>query len=622
MSLRTIHSVVEIPELVACIARYLSCSDVARAMATCRAWSQQLHPFLWRHLCPGPIKLSAPLLRDHLPLLRTADLRIESYGLVKVLAHGLPIPPGCVSASDAPTHLTAQKSADARTSCCTKLRRIEIDTDHRHEIRGQGPSWPHLVTLLHHSHRLTHLDVSVIRAEPSEPFLHQFLNVLPVLRRLQHFTFSVGVVEQPKFLRMLRACLLLPQLSELYFEFSVADFEGNGQGMFLPELETIIKDAVTARTLDGSAGTKIKALKLPNLCRSNSDVLVLAILRSGLLELETFELPTIFSDQTPAYYRNFVREHCRALRHLVLPVCSIANDDGEMACNFVRGATELKTIRGVLPSVDLGCLSTSHVIRTVLESHSRTLEEMEIERGDTIRSGDQQTILTSCLQLKRLWLAPHLKSKPEGGLQFQDILGGAWTCLGLRELCLTLDRTIDVESVLQTMRQETLVSSTDQLATRRTDFEKLEKDDVGQSFRDNEENEDEDEGDQDKRRAFAWAAKRAYSQIGRLVNLQVLALGVVKSGHFPEESSHSEWDLTLSKGWLAELMGLKNLRELHLKTDYWSKMGQAEVEFMDVHWPFLSRVTFQSEHKLKELVDQPHWRWLRERRPDLKYLCE
>ncbi|KAF9289639.1 hypothetical protein BGZ68_008950 [Mortierella alpina] len=422
---------------------------------------------------------------------------------------------------------------------------------------------------------------------------------------------KVGLLERRKFLRMLHACLLLPQLSELFCEFSVPLQQDDAR--HLPELETIIKEAVAARSLTGSVGTTIKALKLPNLCKRNSDVLVFPLLKSGLLELETFELPTIIGEQEPVYYRNFVREYCPTLRHLVLPVCAIANDEGEMACHFIRGAVELKSIRGVVPSAESGRQSTSHVIRTTLESHSRTLEGLEIERGDMICSDDQQAILTSCVQLKRLWLEPQSKSKPEGGLQFQDILGGAWTCLGLRELCLTMDRTIDVSLVLEAMRQESSLMSVDQNTTRRTDTESYENDDVESVSKGS------DEDEQDKRRALAWAAKRAYSQIGRLADLQVLALGVVEGYHSLDHTSHSVWDLTLAKGWLAELKGLKNLRELHLRTNMWERMGQAEVEFMDAHWPFLSHITFSSDRRLQGMTDQPHWRWLRERRPNLRY---
>ncbi|KAF9959997.1 hypothetical protein BGZ72_008196 [Mortierella alpina] len=86
----------------------------------------------------------------------------------------------------------------------------------------------------------------------------------------------------------------------------------------------------------------------------------------------------------------------------------------------------------------------------------------------------------------------------------------------------------------------------------------------------------------------AWAAKQIYVQIGRLVVLETLALAAAPK-RFNRKQYHplSQWDLTLSKGWLAELTGLKNLRHLHMRTDFWSRMGQAEVEFMDAEWPLL-----------------------------------
>ncbi|KAI7825970.1 hypothetical protein BC939DRAFT_475928 [Gamsiella multidivaricata] len=52
-------------------------------------------------------------------------------------------------------------------------------------------------------------------------------------------------------------------------------------------------------------------------------------------------------------------------------------------------------------------------------------------------------------------------------------------------------------------------------------------------------------------------------------------------------------DLTLFKqGCLEELTELEKLRHLHIQTDFWSRMGQAEVEFMEAQWPMLGEITF------------------------------
>ncbi|KAG0244615.1 hypothetical protein BG011_002890, partial [Mortierella polycephala] len=54
------------------------------------------------------------------------------------------------------------------------------------------------------------------------------------------------------------------------------------------------------------------------------------------------------------------------------------------------------------------------------------------------------------------------------------------------------------------------------------------------------------------------------------------------------------WDLTLSKGGLRNLSGLKKLRRLSLGAYFYSKMGQADVEFIDAEWPQLKVVEFKN----------------------------
>ncbi|KAF9363855.1 hypothetical protein BGX34_003188, partial [Mortierella sp. NVP85] len=72
--------------------------------------------------------------------------------------------------------------------------------------------------------------------------------------------------------------------------------------------------------------------------------------------------------------------------------------------------------------------------------------------------------------------------------------------------------------------------------------------------------------------------------------------------------------------WLAGLSRLKELRHLFLITDLWCGMTQDDVQFMDSNWPQLERITFGfRKAKLAEIVSQPHWQWLKERRPWIQY---
>ncbi|KAG0243049.1 hypothetical protein BG011_003200 [Mortierella polycephala] len=116
--------------------------------------------------------------------------------------------------------------------------------------------------------------------------------------------------------------------------------------------------------------------------------------------------------------------------------------------------------------------------------------------------------------------------------------------------------------------------------------------------------------------AFA-GSQRLYEQIGRLVDLEVLALGTMDrfQMYYIEDFT---WDLTLSKGGLRNLSGLKKLRKLSLRADFCSKMGQADVEFIDAEWPRLEQIEFGYEQTM--IDDTPHWKWLKERRPGLRYV--
>ncbi|KAF9344820.1 hypothetical protein BGX26_003857 [Mortierella sp. AD094] len=102
----------------------------------------------------------------------------------------------------------------------------------------------------------------------------------------------------------------------------------------------------------------------------------------------------------------------------------------------------------------------------------------------------------------------------------------------------------------------------------------------------------------------------AYAQIGRLVNLEKLGLGWDLCEHITRAEDF-EFDLTLEHGWLAELGGLKELKHFYMATQFWSTMGQAEVEFVDANWPQLERITFGDRNIVTVLtgfLEEPHWR--------------
>ncbi|KAG0221159.1 hypothetical protein BGX31_010126, partial [Mortierella sp. GBA43] len=111
------------------------------------------------------------------------------------------------------------------------------------------------------------------------------------------------------------------------------------------------------------------------------------------------------------------------------------------------------------------------------------------------------------------------------------------------------------------------------------------------------------------------ATQLLHSQLGRLTKLEVLGIGC-GSRHAPPR----QMDKMLMNGWLAGLGDLQNLRHLFLMTNLWAETGQAEVEFMNNHWPRLEKISFGFEKEpLHGIVQQPHWQWLKEQRPWTRY---
>ncbi|KAF9362849.1 hypothetical protein BGX34_005389 [Mortierella sp. NVP85] len=106
--------------------------------------------------------------------------------------------------------------------------------------------------------------------------------------------------------------------------------------------------------------------------------------------------------------------------------------------------------------------------------------------------------------------------------------------------------------------------------------------------------------------------REAFRQIGRLVRLEALCLDCDEY-----DDPECQYNLTLERGWLGELAGLKELKRLRMGADFWSRMGQTEVEFMHAQWPKLEMITFQTH--LEQFLTSPHWQWLQERRPNLRY---
>ncbi|KAF9291473.1 hypothetical protein BGZ68_003893 [Mortierella alpina] len=252
------------------------------------------------------------------------------------------------------------------------------------------------------------------------------------------------------FWSLLRACLPLPRLSEFYCYFAIVsgaqDFHDHTQDELIMNveeaLETLLLEAIAARSSEtGCVDTKIKAIRFPNQKESDSIRMMLPIMSSSLVEIETFEIPVLIDPRGEDFYEEIARKHCPGLRHLILPPYH-CQDHPAAVCSFIRGATGLKTVRGRRCSGGYHDSRSTKIISTLVAHHFRTLEELEFTGCEMINRTDQQMILATCKNLKRFWITPDGKYNQELGLRYQDVVDREWACLGLKELCLSLDRTI------------------------------------------------------------------------------------------------------------------------------------------------------------------------------------
>jgi hypothetical protein len=324
----------------------------------------------------------------------------------------------------------------------------------------------------------------------------------------------------------------------------------------------------------------IKSLILPKTNAGYPPNFICTLLRSYLPNLERLDAPKIDGDEYAFGDESFkkllkeaVAQGCPKLQHLR---CSwyLVGCMGEVINGIVKGCREwgLKSFY----CEDLNDQYGQRILATLSRNHSKTLEEVELANCQDVKSEDVAELF-SCRNLKsvKIWRG----RKGCAGMEIQDVRFG---CHDLKELQLTITQpNVDPEHG-----------------------------DLGSD-------EDEDyEGFCGRLERFdEWVrrvSERAYTQIGSLSKLETLSLN-----RDEWDGRGYDYDLTLEKGWLRQLAGLKELKRFHMATDLWVNMGQAEVEFMDAQWPKLEKIEFSKN--LKSQVKKRHWKWLQARRPGLVY---
>ncbi|KAF9960100.1 hypothetical protein BGZ72_007934 [Mortierella alpina] len=402
-------------------------------------------------------------------------------------------------------------------------------------------------------------------------------------------------------------------------------WEGEGKDTSIPDLETIIKDASRNRFSQHWDAKKIKSLYLPTCDEGGrKNPLPFLLLKSDLLDLNCFMIPTFTQDSRPEDVEQAIREYCPGLRHVECPHFSDGGQDGRFVRAFIRGCTGLQSFTSEYFSdrVYGGMLADEEppgdprfIIQELITHHWETLHEFELTDCEQVFSCDQQAILSQCKQLKQfmVWAS---SVDDSASIKFTDVARDNWICKDLRELGLTLNRH-------STDEDEDLDPEGIALAAKHTyaQIGRLEKLDW-LAF-----DIDKSTGTVAKESDYAWDLTLSRGWLGEMAGLknletlilleklEELRLDIVGSEETVSEESDYTWDLTLSRGWLGEMAGLRSLKTLILFADFWSKVGQTEVEFMHEYWPLLSSIGHRDRHRQHE----PHEEWLCKKRPNFSF---
>ncbi|KAF9570102.1 hypothetical protein EC968_002272 [Mortierella alpina] len=597
-----VHKFFSIHELVLSVSAHLSSPDLAQCTLVCKEWRRRFEPSLWTNFCPERSnftkfmstrpEVKAALIRN-LGHIRTIGPFPIDGRVMKVLGHGLP-----------QQHDESVKDPDR---LCTNLRRIDFGSfsSGRFYVFAER-----LDTLLRHNHHLTHLEVSLEHLY----FVEDSYPAISTLRHLQHLTVSsiLECAQGDCILGLLRACLPLPELTELQFVDSdvLWDEGDHDPAIYTALLETIIKEATIDRFAQSPNAKKIKSMQFPGTIGYSWVPLPLLLLKSSLLDLERCEIPFFYQEVNPDEIELVVREHCPNLKHLKCSFSSGVYDQVVRA--FIRGCSGLQSFTASF-FLDVPELKPQSLLSELVSRHHTTLEEFELIDTGHVSSRQLQEVLTKCKHLKRFRATSSSREDARGTIVATDVYQSDWGCVDLRELNLVLNlRPDDTESFCDINLKEApeLIHDIDErkwpliMMISTTD-----RGEVVEWY--------EDEVDSYKP-LVVLVTKRIYIQIGRLEKLEELTLDIDRSNGTWQFTSDYEFNLTLSKGWLGKMAGLKKLRKLWLLADFWSAMGQAEVEFIYEHWPLLREIAFACD--IAPIHAMPHWQWLLNKRPLLRFV--
>jgi hypothetical protein len=395
----------------------------------------------------------------------------------------------------------------------------------------------------------------------------------------------------------LQVCLNHPQLVDLDCNFSIKVENENTSGIQEPYLLNkffkAVEDGAKAREAAGNPVLRspIKTLVLPNTEEGYAHDFVCTLLMLYLPNLERFHLPNIGGNGfMMESFEEAVAQGCPKLQHLWCSYDEIVYYNNRAINGIIHGCKQwglksfyCENMDESMDHSDYNYYPGGHfIMEALVNNHSGTLEEVELANCRMVRGCDIVRLF-SCRNLKKAKIQQIRTGS--AAMQFQDVRFG---CHDLKELQLTLAQP-EIN---------------------------LNPDDYGP---------EEDELYEfvaARERVETWMrgkASEAYTEIGSLSKLETLSLSFKEWDGVTLRLMNSGYDLTLKHGWLWRLAGLKELKHFHMATDFWTHMGQVEVEFMEAQWPKLEKIEFSCED-LNAIVEKPHWQWLQKRKPGLWYL--
>ncbi|KAF9362852.1 hypothetical protein BGX34_005392 [Mortierella sp. NVP85] len=589
MSTTPPRAVFDVPELVGLVAQHLPRQDIVHCVATSKSWAHQFEPFLWRDVVlkrshPAPQTLT---LNRH--RIRSLSVAANDTDNLRTLAADLPNTP-FTGPLQAPYNTTSSTTAENYIFPNLGVIRIHHDSgENDSDWKSLGLEYalrilkqsPGLLTLVAPETILS--ENESVPSEHTESFLYTLAHKLPCIKELdirgEGVPLKIG-------LEFLLVCLNHPQLVNLHCNFGIVgqsdDFNIEDSHQFNAFLSSM-EDNKKAKEATGmpALGAPIKSLILPKTCKGYPPAFVCTLLRSYLPNLERLHAPRIHANGDPSLkssIKKAVAQGCPKLQHLR---CSWYKNDGmiqDVINGIVEGCKEwgLKTFY----CEDLDDQYRRCILATLSRQHRETLEEVELVNCHSVESFSFVELFL-CRNLKRVKIQQSRTGS--AAIELQDV---KFACRDLRELQLTLEMPYfdkeEYELSEDDFDSDEELDSDDYYERCLEKFEECVKD---------------------------WA-KDAYTEIGSLSKLETLSLNYKKS----------EWigfgfDLTLEHGWLRQLAGLKELKHFHMAADFWSKMGQAEVELMDSQWPKLERIEFSCRN-LNSIVKKPHWRCVKPRAND------